>query len=221
MSARVVRRARFAGLGLLGLVASSTLSRASMPTIDAAQLTRHAQTASTTVRLVPVTSQRKDAHGGVKCAVTTGKAAPVTDPTVRPQAAVGTRAVAAYAPDQPATPNPSAQGAALAHQTLAGSTGDVAAGLDAAQSSLTAAQLMFRLAAGQVGSAPTVMGALDLNSGARMQNGLAWNAVIGSANLWVTALNALNLGVVGDASRVAAAMRMSSAAASLLTAATP
>lgn len=199
-------------LSLLCLAASPSASRASVPTIDAAQLTRHAATASATVTLVPVTTQRKTANGGVRCAVTTGKAAPVSDPTLRPQAGAAAQAVAGYTATPATTPDPAAQGAVLASQTLQGSAGGVVAGLDASRLTLAAAQQVFRLASAQAGSAPTVMGALDLNSGIRLQNGLAWNAVVGSANLWLTALNALNLSATSDASRIAAAMRMSTTA---------
>jgi hypothetical protein len=53
------------------------------------------------------------------------------------------------------------------------------------------------------------MAAIDMNSAARLQNNLAWNAAIGSANLWVTALNALNLALTSDMSRAATGMRAS------------
>ena len=49
-----------------------------IPVNDAAQLTQHSLTASTTTKLVPVTTQRQDANSGVKCAVTTGKKATIT-----------------------------------------------------------------------------------------------------------------------------------------------
>ncbi len=166
---------------------------ADIPVDDAAQLTQRSQTASTTVKLVPVTTQRQDANSGVKCAVTTGKKATITNPTVQPQSGAGSQAIQTYGPDLPATPDPSAQGAALNSQTLFKSSGDVVAGLDASGSTMTAAQSAFKAAGQQVGTAPTVMAAIDMNSAARLQNNLAWNSAIGSANLWVTALNALNL----------------------------
>jgi hypothetical protein len=180
---------------------------ADIPTIDAAQLTQHAETAGNKVKLAPVTTQRQNAHNGVKCAVTTGKKANVADPTVQPQAGAGAKTIQPYAPDLPAAPQAGAQGAALNSQTLFKSTGDVVAGLDASRSTLGAAQGALQAAGAQVGAAPTVMGALDMNSAARLQNALAWNGAIGSANLWVTALNALNLAVTSDMSRAAIGMR--------------
>ena len=190
-------------------------ARADIPTVDAAVLTERSQTSSTTLKLVPITTQRKDANQGVNCAVTTGKKASLSDPTVQPQAGAGARAIQSYAPEMPAIPTPDARGSALNSQTLFKSTGDVVAGLDASRSTLGAAGSAFRTAGQQVGTAPTVMGALDMNSAARVQNNLAWNSTIGSANLWVTALNALNLARSSDASRTAIGMR--SAAAPIVT----
>ncbi|WP_245439177.1 hypothetical protein [Bradyrhizobium sp. SK17] len=186
---------------------------ADIPVDDAAQLTQRSQTASTTVKLVPVTTQRQDANSGVKCAVTTGKKATITNPTVQPQSGAGSQAIQTYGPDLPATPDPSAQGAALNSQTLFKSSGDVVAGLDASGSTMTAAQSAFKAAGQQVGTAPTVMAAIDMNSAARLQNNLAWNSAIGSANLWVTALNALNLAMTSDMSRSALGMRATAGAA--------
>ena len=177
----------------VGLAFIATPGYANIPVNDAAQLTQRSQTASTTVKLVPVTTQRQDANNGVKCAVTTGKRATVTDPTVQPQSGAGSQAVRSYGPDLPVTPNPAAQGASLNSETLFKSSGDVVAGLDASRSTMT--------------TAPTVMAAIDMNSAARLQNSLAWNGAIGSANLWVTALNALNLALNSDMSRAAIGMR--------------
>ena len=187
------------------LCAGSAL--AAIPTIDAAQLTQHSETAGATIKLAPITTQRQDANNGVKCAVTTGKKANVTDPTVKPQPGAGSQTIKAYAPDMPATPATDAKGAALNSQTLFKSTGDVAAGLDASRSTLGAAQSGFRTAGTEVGKAPTVMASVDMNSAARLQNNFAWNGAIGSANFWVTALNALNLALNSDMSRAAIGMR--------------
>lgn len=184
---------------------------AAIPTTDAAQLTQHSQTAGATIKLVPVTTQRQNANQGVKCAVTTGKKASVTDPTVQPQSGAGSQTIQSYAPDMPAAPVADARGAALNSQTLFKSTGDVFAGLDASRSTLGAAQSAFRASGSQVGTATTVMAAIDMNSAARVQNNLAWNGAMGSANIWVTALNALNLAKNSDMSRAAIGMRSTTA----------
>ena len=189
------------------LLSSAAPALADIPVNDAAQLTQRSQTASTTVKLVPVTTQRQDANSGVKCAVTTGKKAAITNPTVQPQSGAGSQTIQSYGPDLPATPDPTAQGAALNSQTLFKSSGDVVAGLEASGSTMTAAQSAFKAAGQQVGTAPTVMAAIDMNSAARLQNNLAWNSATGSANLWVTALNALNLAMTSDMSRSALGMK--------------
>jgi hypothetical protein len=160
-----------------------------------------------------VTRQRQDANSGVKCAVTTGKKTTITNPTVQPQAGAGSQAIQTYGPNLPATPDPNAQGATLNSQTLFKSSADVMAGLEASRSTMAAAQSAFQAAGQQVGTAPTVMSAIDMNSGARLQNNLAWNSAIGSANLWVTALNALNLALNSDMSRTALGMRATASAA--------
>lgn len=202
----------------IAIVASALLAGvapalADIPVNDAAQLTQRSQTASITVKLVPVTTQRQDANSGVKCAVTTGKKATITNPTVQPQSGAGRQAIQSYGPDLPATPDPTAQGAALNSQTLFTSSGDVVAGLEASGSTMTATQSAFKAAGQQVGTAPTVMAAIDMNSAARLQNNLAWNSAIGSANLWVTALNALNLAMTSDMSRSALGMRATASTA--------
>lgn len=196
----------------IGLCLWAWSAAASIPTIDAAQLTQHARTSSSTVQLVPIEGKRKDANQGVHCAVTTGKKASVSDPTVQPQSGAGSRMIQSYAPDMPAAPVAGAQGAVLNSQTLFKFTGDVAAGVDAGHATTAAMLSEFQTASRQVGTATTVMAALDMNSAARLQNGLAWNSVAGAANLWVQALNALNLAATSDASRTAIAMRTTVAA---------
>lgn len=201
------------GLAAIGLlVAGVTPALANIPVNDAALLTQKSETASTTIKLVPVTTQRKEANSGVKCAVTTGKKASITNPAVQPQAGAGAQTIHSYSPDLPLTKDATAQGAALNSQTLFQSSGDVVGGLDASRSTITAAQSGFQTATGQVGTAQTVMAAIDMNSAARLQNNLVWNNVIGSANLWVTAINALNLAQTSDTSRAAMGMRATASA---------
>lgn len=192
---------------VLPLLLCAVQAHAAIPVDDAAQLTLRSQTSGTTIKLVPVTTQRKDANKGVNCAVTTGKKASVTDPTVQPQAGAGANAIRSYSPDLPGSPDPSAKGGALNIQTLFQSAGTVTGGIGASRSTLGAAQSAFNSARHKIGTGDTVMAALDMNSAARLQNNLALNNVIGSANLWVTALNALNVSGNSDVSRVAGGMR--------------
>lgn len=195
------------------LVASLILALpalANIPVNDAAQLDRHAQTAGATTKLVPLTGQRKDANTGIKCSVTTGKQGSVKDPAIRPVAGAGAKVIQKYDPSMPAVPAAYARGGLLASQTHFSTTGNVIGDIEASRSSLAAAQDAFRTAGLQAGSAPALMGAIDMNSAARVQNGLAWNGAIDSANVWLTAINALNLALASDASRAAAAMEMGS-----------
>lgn len=198
---------------LLLLAASASVvalpALAAIPVEDSAQLTEHARTESTTVKLVPIMTERENASDGVHCAVTTGRKASIADPTVKPKEGAGGQTIRAYAPDLSAMPDPAAKGAAFSIETLFKSSGDVVAGIDASHSTLAAARSGFEAAAQQAGTAPAVMAAFDMNSTARLQNGLALNNVINSASLWVTALNALNLAAVSDTSHAAMAMRAS------------
>lgn len=188
------------------LMASATPALANVPVNDAAQLTQRSETAGMTVQLVPITTERQDTNKGVRCAVTTGKKANITNPTVQPSAGAGAQAIQAYAPSLPATPDATAQGAALNLQTLFQSAGNVVGGVDSSRSTTVAARSAFGTASQEVGTADTVMGALDMNSAARLQNNLGWNGVIGSTNLWLTALNALNIAAASDTSRAAGGM---------------
>jgi hypothetical protein len=184
---------------------------ANVPVNDAALLTRQSQTAGIKVKLVPIKNHRKNASIGIKCAVTTGKKANVSNPNVQPQSGDGARKVQSYSPESSVAPDIRAKGATLGHQTLFQSAGKVVGGLDASRSTLQAARNGFRTAGQQAGTGETVMAALDTNSAARILNNLAWNEAINSTNLWVTALNALNLARNGDASRAAGGMRASGA----------
>lgn len=187
---------------------------AAIPTNDAKQLDQKAATSGTTIKLVPITTQRKSANDGVKCAVTTGKKAEVKDPATKAQSGAGAKTIQAYSPSMPATPAADAKGGALASQNHFKTTGDVVGGLEASRTSLESAQNAFRSAGQEVGTAKTVMAAIDMNSAARTQNGLAWLGATNATNLWVTAINALNLARSSYHSRGAAGLRMGGGLAS-------
>lgn len=187
---------------------------AAIPTNDARQLDQKAATSGTTIKLVPITTQRKTANDGVKCAVTTGKKAEVKDPAAKAQADSGAKTIQAYAPAMPAKPAADAKGGTLASQNHFKTTGDVVGGLEASRTSLTSAQSAFRQAGQEVGTAKTVMAAIDMNSAARTQNGLAWTGTTNATNIWITALNALNLARTSDRSRSASGLQMGGGVAS-------
>jgi hypothetical protein len=196
--------------GLLGVAPAS----AAIPTNDAKQLDEKAATSGTTIKLVPITTQRKTTNDGVKCAVTTGKKAEVKDPASKAPAGAGAKAIQAYAPAMPATPAADAKGGTLASQNHFKTTGDVVGGLEASRTSLTSAQSAFQRAGQEVGTAKTVMEAIDMNSAARTQNGLAWMGATNATNIWVTAINALNLARTSDRSRGAGGLKMGGGLAS-------
>lgn len=193
------------------VLVGSTLASANVPVSDAALLGKQSETSSVKVKLVPITTKRQDASRGVNCAVTTGKNAVVTDPSVQPQSGAGAKAIQSFSPESPVTSNADATGAALSHLTLFQSAGAIFGGGDANRSTTQRARSAFQTASRQAGTVETVMGALDSNSGVRLQNNLAWNEAITMANLWVTAVNALNLALNGDISRAASGMRSVSA----------
>ncbi|AOO85126.1 hypothetical protein [Bosea vaviloviae] len=191
-------------IGLLGIAPAF----AAIPTNDAKQLDEKAATSSTTIKLVPITTQRKTANDSVKCAVTTGKKAEVKDPASKAQAGAGAKTIQTYAPAMPPTPAADAKGGTLASQNHFKTTGGVVGELEASSTSLTSAQSAFRQAGQEVGTAKTVMAAIDMNSAARTQNGLAWTGATNAANIWVTAINALNLARTSDRSRGASSLKM-------------
>lgn len=192
---------------LLFVIGPSPAARANVPIKDAAQLTKRSETSATTVKLLPVTTQRQDANKGVNCAVTTGKKVDVKDPAGQAQPGAGAAKIQPYSPNASVTPDPAARGAQLNRQTLFQNAGTVVGGLDASRSGIGAAQAAFGIAGAQAGTAETVMAALDMNSAARLQNNLTWNSVTTSVNLWLTAINALNLASNSDRSSAALGMR--------------
>ncbi|MBD3849155.1 hypothetical protein IED13_25935 [Bosea sp. SSUT16] len=199
---------RMLPIAMVITVTSFTLpGHASVPTNDAAALTQRSEQSATTIKLVPVTTKRQEANKGVKCAVTTGKKANVTNPTVEPQNGAGAKKIQSYAPEMPATVDPEARGGTLNSQTRFQSTATVVGGVEASHSTIGAARTGYQTASQEVGKADTVMGALDMNSAARTQNDLSWNGLIGSTNLWVTALNAQNLFANSEISRASSGMR--------------
>ncbi|PZN93006.1 MAG: hypothetical protein DCF30_22290 [Hyphomicrobiales bacterium] len=191
-------------VGLLGVAPAY----AAIPVNDAKQLDEKAATSGTTIKLVPITTQRRTANDGVKCAVTTGKKAEVKDPATKAETGAGAKTIQAYAPTMPATPAADAKGGALASQHHFKTTSDVVGGLEASRTSLTSAQSAFQQASQQVGTAKTIMAAIDMNSAARTQNGLAWSGATNASNIWVTAINALNLARTSDRSRSAGGLKM-------------
>jgi len=177
-----------------------------VPVNDAAQLERKSVTSGTTIEMKSVLSQQNQKRAGVKCAVTTGKKGSVQNPSSEPNAATGSNAVRPYGPDLPAQPQQGATGGTLNEQTLGATAGKTVAGVDASQSGVAATGDAYRARSGETGRTQTVMQAFDENSSIRIQNGMTWNQTMNAVNLWVQALNVLNLAAQSDMSQGAGAV---------------
>jgi len=190
---------------MVGLCVTGS-AHAAVPVNDAAQLERKAETSGKTLELKSVLTEQKQKRAGVKCAVTTGKKGSVQNPATEPNAATGTNAVRSYGPELPATPDKGATGGTLNEQTLGATASKTVAGVDASQGAVAATGEAYRARTGETGRAQTVMQAFDENSSIRIQNGMTWNQAMNAANLWVLALNALNLAAQSDMSQGAGAV---------------
>jgi hypothetical protein len=87
-------------------------------------------------------------------------------------------------------------------QTAAG----VVAGNAATQTTITANGPTYQAASTGIGPAPTFMAGYDQNSSLGTQNGLSWNQVLQTANLLVTAYNAINVSRNAQLSQASRAM---------------
>ena len=201
---RIARRAQI--LALLSGLLTGLPAIAAVPVNDAAQLERKSETSSKTLEMKSVLTQQSQKRAGVKCAVTTGKKGSVQNPSTEPNAATGSNAIRPYGPELPAQPQQGATGGTLNEQTLGATAGKTVAGVDASQSGVAATGDAYRARSGEAGRAGTVMQAFDENSSIRVQNGMTWNQVMNATNLWVQALNALNLASQSDMSQGAGAV---------------
>ncbi len=183
------------------LCASTLVARADIPTLDAAQLDRHTNTANTKVQLVPVVTNHKSANQGIRCATTTGKKGATTNTTATPNAAAGNSTVLSSAPNVPTAVAPAATGPNLALQTQGAQTSAVASGVVADQQTVASGASALSSLGSQVGSSQTVMAAWDANSSARAQQGLTFNNVIGAVAGLAQAYNVANLANIQIASQ--------------------
>ncbi len=159
------------------------------------------------IKLVPVTTQRKDANNGVKCAVTTGKKAQISNPTVQPQARRG-RAndpflrsrSSARRRTQTAQRRRAQQPDSVPVERRRGRRPRCQSLDDRALPNRGFKQRSGRRSARR----QTVMGAIDAEQRrAACRTISPGTTSIGSANCWVTAINALNLAQTSDMSRAA------------------
>jgi hypothetical protein len=94
----------------------------------------------------------------------------------------------------------------VATQNLDQTAASVVAGNAATQTTITANGPTYQTASTGIGPAPTFMAGYDQNSSLGTQNGLSWNQVLQTANLLVTAYNAINVSRNAQLSQAARAM---------------
>lgn len=190
-------------LGCGFLIAWEASALADIPVDDAQQLTQKAQTAAVSTDMVPVQQKHRDGQKGIDCATHTGQQGATQNNTAAPDTSAGAAAVKKYDAQMPAKPMADAKGATLATQTFGKSAADVVAGNIGTQASVVANGPTYRSASILVGQSPTIMAGYDQNSSVGAQNGVSWNQVLATANLLVSAYNAINMMRVSGYSQAA------------------
>jgi hypothetical protein len=213
MRARRVLQHVLAIFALLAAGISATL--AAVPTRDQAILNQRTETSTVKVRLLDTTKKTDTNAKGIRCATTTGQRGTTRDTTQPVTQNSGDQRVRQFDPgiqrapettrnppgDPPINPGRNAQ-----QRALMDGTSTVVGGVDVTAAIIPDTQAQYRQLGQGVGTAPTVMGALDQNSAVRIQNGITWNQTTQSANLLVQALNTANLFNVGQLSASAGGM---------------
>ena len=180
--------------------------RADIPVNDDLQLTQKTQTQTTTTNTVPVQQNNNKGLGGINCATHTGQQGTTQNNTQPPNPATGNTAVQQYDPQASSAPANPLSGPGVATQNLEQTSGGVVAGNAATQSTITANGPTYRTATAGIGPAATIMAGYDQNSSLGAQNGLSWNQVLQTANMWVSAYNAINVFRNAQLSQAARAM---------------
>ncbi|MGL4438696.1 MAG: hypothetical protein ACRCUE_05450 [Bosea sp. (in: a-proteobacteria)] len=197
------------------LAAGGMPALSAVPTRDQAILNQRTETSTVKVRLLDTTRKTETNAKGIRCATTTGQRGTTRDTTQPVPPNGGDQRVRQFdpgiqrAPDTTSGPagNPPTNASRNAQQrTLMDGTSTVVGGTETQQAIIPATQQQYRQMTTGVGTAPTVMGALDQNSAVRVQNGITWNQTTQSANLLVQALNTANLFNVGQLSAGAGGM---------------
>jgi hypothetical protein len=196
-----------AGAGLLALLLATGAS-AAIPTRDEFVLNRRSETSSVKVKLLGVGKLTRNNTKGIRCAVTTGQkgASRDTSRPVTPNGGDGRLKQFDPAIERPSQ-NAGNAGRAAQQRALIDGTSTVVGGIDTQQSVLPETRQVYGQLSQGVGTAPTVMGAFDQNSAARIQNAMTWNQATQGANLLVQALTVANLFRVGETSAAAQGMK--------------
>jgi hypothetical protein len=178
---------------LLLVVCWGGVAWADIPVDDDSQLTQKTNTQTATTNAVPVLQKHNSGQGGINCATHTGQQGTTQNNTQPPSAATGNTAVQQYDPHASSAPANPTTAPGVATQNLEQTSGGVVAGNVATQSTITANGPTYQTASTGVGPAATIMAGYDQNSSLGAQNGLSWNQVLQTVNLWVSAYNAINV----------------------------
>lgn len=197
------------------LAAGISAALAAVPTRDQAILNQRTETSAVKVRLLDTTKKTDTNAKGIRCATTTGQRGTTRDTTQPVTPNGGDARVRQFdpgiqrAPDTTSSPtgnSPINPGRNAQQRALMDGTSTVVGGVNTQAAIIPDTQAQYRQLGQGVGTAPTVMGALDQNSAVRIQNGITWNQTTQSANLLVQALNTANLFNVGQLSAGAGGM---------------
>ena len=179
---------------------------ADIPVDDDQQLTQKTLTQTTTTSTVPVQQNNNKGQGGINCATHQGQKGTTQNNTAQPNTATGNTAVQQYDPQSATAPANPTTAPGVATQNLDQTAASVVAGNAATQTTITANGPTYQTASTGIGPAPTFMAGYDQNSSLGTQNGLSWNQVLQTANLLVTAYNAINVSRNAQLSQAARAM---------------
>ena len=197
------------------LAAGISAALAAVPTRDQVILNQRTETSTVKVRLLDTTKKTGTSTKGIRCATTTGQRGTTRDTTQPVTPNGGDRRVQQFDPGIQGAPDttnsspgnpPINPGRNAQQRALMDGTSTVVGGIDTQAAIIPDTQAQYRQMGQGIGTAPTVMGALDQNSAVRVQNGITWNQTTQSANLLVQALNAANLFNVGQLSASAGGM---------------
>lgn len=194
-------------LALLASTIAPCIVHANIPVSDQAILEKKSETASKKVKIKKLIDDQGKARDGVRCAVTTGKKAKVTDPRSDPNSSKGENSIKKFDTGSARPESGKGSVARIGSDTMAWDTvSSILANQDATGQSVSANQQSYASLGNSIGSSQTVMQAFDENSGIRSQNALSWNTAIQTATALTKALNLINLQNNSDKSRASSSI---------------
>lgn len=174
------------------MFASVTSAQAAIPVIDNAILTKKSNAQASTTKTVPVQSDTKDNTSGIDCATHTGGAKATSKKQAKALGGdIGKNAVKLFGGDATAQYNGAGVGSALG-ALLSDQTSQVAGNQNSTEDLLRLQMEMYKTLSQAIGKTDTVKGSYDQNSIIGIQNGMAWNNALDTANAFTQALNLIN-----------------------------